>query len=312
MKITSGIIKEPKFIVLFGTPGIGKTTFIAEAPKPIILDPEKGSNHLKVDRNSDISTYQDFINSLSWLRKEKHDFKTLGIDSLDHIEPLIWNQICKSEGKKNIEECAGGFQKGYGVALEYWRTIINMLRDIRSNRGMNVIAVGHARVVTVNDPTQSLPYERYTLKLHENKNNSAIALWKESVDAMLFATYEDIVFKVNDKDKKGKASGEGIRKLYATRTAAWDAKNRYGLPQELPFSLGQAWSEFEKAADLGQPDSVDQVVADIAQLLVFFKEKDPQIYDRMAPAVAAATEAKDLNKLIGIRNHARTMEERVA
>lgn len=311
MEITSGIEKEPFFVLVYGTEGIGKTGLIAEAPRPIILDPERGSLRYNVARNTKIRSYWDVKNSIAYLRNEKHDFKTLGIDSIDHIEPFIFQETVARDGKaKNIEEVGGGFQKGYVFALDVWREVIEDLRDLRTQRGMNVVCIAHSRVVTANDPTQQLPYDRYTLKLHENKQASAIALWKESVDALLFATYEDVVFKVNSKDKKGKSTGEGVRKLYTTRTSAWDAKNRFGLPSELPFSLGDSWGAFERAAQAGEPDSLEQVKGDIASYVKFFESKDKSIADRISSAVIKAD--GDLGKLIGIRNGARILESQVA
>ena len=58
---------------------------------------------------------------------------------------------------------------------------------------------------------------------------------KEWADMLLFANYKTFSIAVDDKGKKRKAQG-GERVMYTTHNACWDAKNRYGLPDEVPFS----------------------------------------------------------------------------
>ena len=52
---------------------------------------------------------------------------------------------------------------------------------------------------------------------------------------LLFANYQTIVEKSGSgPNAKNKATG-GKRVLYTTHHACWDAKNRFGLPDEVPF-----------------------------------------------------------------------------
>lgn len=297
MKISTGIIKEPHFILIFGSDGIGKTTFASEAPKPIIVGPEAGSKRINTTRAEGIKTYDDIIGAIRWLREEKHDFQSIGLDSLDWIEPVLWKKICDEEGVDSIEKVGGGYGKGYTAALAMWDDLIYRLKDVRDNRQMNVIAIAHSQVKTVNDPMVLTPYDRHMLKL----NDKASAKWREAVDAVLFASFEDVVFKEKSTDKKAKATGDGVRKLYTTRRAAFDAKNRYGLPSELPLS----WSAFAEAAALGEPDSLSTVKNDLVELILEMRAKDTNMAARMDKAI---TDAKDdIQTLIKIRNHARTL-----
>ena len=298
MRITNGVEKDPHFILLYGTEGIGKTSFAASFPGAIVLDIEKGSKRLNVARNTDIQSFDDLIAAIEWLQKQKHNFKSVIIDSLDHVEPMVWAKTCQMHGGKTIEDVGGGFQKGYVFALDTWRLLIRSLQALRTNRGMNIVCVAHAKVIAVNDPSQAIPYDKFTLKLHENKQVSASALWKEACDAVLFANYEDTVFKVNKTDKKGKADGEGVRKLFTVRRAAFDAKNRLGLPAELPLD----YESFARAAEVGQPDSLEQIQADLTTLLSSASE---DVAKRMKTAIEKA--GSNVTDLIKIRNHARVL-----
>ena len=298
MEISTGIIREPHFVLLYGVDKVGKTTFAANAPKSIIVGPESGSNRVQTSRAKNINTYSDVISAVQWLRNEKHDFKSVGLDSLDWIEPLLWKELCVKHGVSSIEEVGGGYGKGYTAALDYWSQLISQLKDLREKRGMNVIVIAHSQVKTVNDPLHSLPYDRHMLKLNEK----ASAKWREAVDAILFATFEDTIFKVNKGDRKAKATDVGdVRKLFTVRRAAYDAGNRLGLPPELPLD----YQAFADAADLGEPDSLTQVNSDIAELSLALESKDKVSLEKMKTAIKAAE--SDLTKLINIRNHARVL-----
>lgn len=299
MEISRGIIKEPHFVLIFGVDKVGKTTFAAQAPKSVIVGPESGSNRIDVARAKGINTFTDVLKAIKWLRNEKHDFQSLGLDSLDWIEPTLWKELCDNAGVKSIEDFGGGYGKGYTAALSSWSQLIDALKDLRSNRNMNIVVIAHSQVKTVNDPMVQIPYDRHILKLNEK----AGAKWREAVDAILFAAFEDTVFKANKGDKKGKTEGEGVRKLYTVRRAAFDAGNRLGLPSELPLS----YSAFADAAEKGTPDSTEQVSTDLVDLLETLRGKDPAMSSRMEKAIADA--GTDTTKLIQIRNHARVLVE---
>lgn len=55
---------------------------------------------------------------------------------------------------------------------------------------------------------------------------------------VLFANYETYVIKGKNEMEKNKAAG-GKRVMYTTHHPCWDAKNRFGLPEKLPFEFSQ-------------------------------------------------------------------------
>ena len=71
-------------------------------------------------------------------------------------------------------------------------------------------------------------------------------MWTGWADAVLFANHDvRVVQRLNAKvTEKGKARDEvPDRKLYTTPRAAFDAKNRYTLPDDMPLS----WDDFSAA-----------------------------------------------------------------
>jgi len=90
-------------------------------------------------------------------------------------------------------------------------------------------------------PEAAGSYDRYELKLCKQVS----ALTKEWVDALLFVNYHT---KLTEKDGKQKAVGGRERLIYTTHTAAWDAKNRYGLDEKLPCVIASLAPIFARAA----------------------------------------------------------------
>ncbi len=123
------------------------------------------------------------------------------------------------------------------------------------------------------------------------------------VDALLFANYEDTIYKLKEKDTKAKATGPGIRKLYTNRHASWDAKNRLGLPDELPLS----YQAFAEAAEVGTPDSLENIMKGLTECLVEFETRDKTMHTRMKTGIEKA--AGDIPKLLTILNYANKVRE---
>jgi hypothetical protein len=226
-------------------------------------------------RDIALSNQKNILKALDELATASHSFKSLVVDSLDWMEPILHAQICRDHNAKSIELAAGGYGKGYIEATTRWASeFISRLNTLRA-KGMNIVLVAHSDIVTFPDPQTQMEYKRYELKLHKK----ASALFREYVDAVLFANYEIFVKKDGDSIK---TFGDGERIMHTERRPGYDAKNRYGLPLTIPLS----WSEFEKAADNGQPDSAEAIVARIEGLATAIK--DPELLAKVKETVATA------------------------
>jgi hypothetical protein len=242
--VTKGRITKPERVVLYGVEGIGKSTFGACAPSPIFLCAEKGTEHLDVTRFPEPRTWRDVIEATQVLADGGHAYRTLVVDTLDWLEPLVWAETCRV--KKNVDKRAEhiedyGFAKGYIFALDVWRQLLAELDVVA--RKMNVILLAHSHVSTFKSPDTE-DFQRYELKLH----HKASALIKEWADHVLFATHETLTHKQNNR---AKGISTGNRLIYTTRCAAYDAKNRSGLPESLPLS----WDAFAAALAGETPDT---------------------------------------------------------
>lgn len=237
--ITTARVNEPPRIVIFASGGIGKTTFGASAPSPIVVMTEKGQGKLNFPHFPMITSWNDGLQALDTLITQEHQFKTLCWDSLDWWEPHIWAETCRTMGVNNIED--PGYGKGYTVAAGYWSTFLKGLTLLQETKGMMIVLTAHAEVKRFDSP-ESDPYDRYQIKLHKR----AAELVYEWADIVLFANYKSSVVKtdVGFKKKVARGIGTGSRVIYTEERPAFKAKNRYGLPPEIAFTLPFDWQWF--------------------------------------------------------------------
>ena len=238
--IQTGRENKPPRIMLYGQEGVGKSTFGASAPAPIFIQTEDGLGEIDCCKFPLAQSVEDVIIELTALRDEKHNFRTIVIDSLDWLERLIFDEICKEFGVRSIEKADGGYGKGYVDALVHWRKVLALLDDLRNKRGMMVILLAHAKVERFEDP-ENAAYDRYSPRLHKH----AASLVSEWVDTVLFATKRMRVSKDGDSRTIAAPIGAdgGERIIRTNGSPACIAKNRYGLPNEIPLS----WDEFIQA-----------------------------------------------------------------
>lgn len=228
----------PPRILIYGPQGIGKSTFVSKAMNPVLIQTEDGLGNLDVPAFPLAKSYNQVMEQLTELATVDHKYNTVAVDSADWLEPLIWKQVAAEAGKKSIEEI--GYGKGYVMALDLWRNYIDALNYLRDEKNMTVIQTAHAQVKRFDNP-ETESYDRYEIKLHK----SASALLLEHSDIVLFANYWVGIAKdkVGFNNERKRVVGSGDRILYTQERPSAIAKNRYGLPEEIPFDKdGAYWS----------------------------------------------------------------------
>ena len=241
MKVLSGKQKAPRKCMLYGTHGIGKSTWAAQAPGAIFLNLEDGLNDIDCNRTEHITKFEGVIESLIWIGTQKHDFYTLVIDSMDWLESLIHHEVTTKAQKESIADI--GYGAGYKQALRYWDRVMMNLEHIREHRKMMIILLAHANVKRFESPDQD-SFDRYQPALHD----SASSMWQEWCDEVLFASYRVFVRKEDQGFNKERTIGLGGTERYirTQESAAVIAKNRLALPEELEFTWDAYVSHFPK------------------------------------------------------------------
>jgi len=243
-QVQSGRRQAPRRVMLYGTHGIGKSTFGAMAPRPIFIQTEDGLGEIDCDRFPLTQSFEQAVQALAELYTAEHDYRTVVVDSLDWLERLIHAEICRKRGVGNIEDI--GYSKGYTYALTEWREVLDGLDALRNDRGMTVVLLAHARIERFENP-ETETYDRYVPRMHK----LASALIQEWSDEVLFATYR-VHTKLHDEGfgkKKAKGIGTGERIIRTTERPAHMAKNRLNLPDEIPLD----WNEYAQFINANTP-----------------------------------------------------------
>jgi hypothetical protein len=229
-QVTSGRRPAPRRVLLYGTQGIGKSTFAACAPKPIFIQTEDGLGEIDCDKFPFATRFDHVMKAMTALYTEGHDYRTVVVDSLDWLERLIWGEVCREKAVGSIEDI--GYAKGYVFSLTQWKELLEGLSALRNDRNITVVLIAHARIERFENP-ETDSYDRYVPRLHR----LASQIVQEWSDEVLFATY-----KVHTKQTKEgfdrtrtQGIGTGERIIRTVERPAHVAKNRLNLPEELPL-----------------------------------------------------------------------------
>jgi len=250
MAIKLGTLKKPtkdapRRVVVYGVGGVGKTTLAHTAPAPFFIQTEEGDGNLKLNSFGICESYDDVAQQVKWLLTEDHKYKTVVVDGLTRLEPLLWQRVIDTrpvddKGREVTDIEGYGFGKGYTYATAEWRHLLRGFDKLRSERGMNVILIAHD-TVKKHEPPDSESFDRYEPRLHRKAADAV----KEWCDALLFVTYKTYTVKEDEGfgNQRTRAVGEGDRVIYTEQRPAFEAKNRDSLPPELPLKTWKDLTE---------------------------------------------------------------------
>ena len=236
---------RPSHVLVHAVQGWGKTSLAAMAPAPVFLMTKNETGLITLIQNGQLpptpwmrfprtpetfseeaASWNEALDALKALLTENHQFKTLCLDTLNGLERLCHEHVCLNSYSGDWSEKGFlGFQRGYETSLQEWRKLLNLLDQLRNERGMGTFALCHTQVKTQANPLGP-DYDRFTPTMHK-KTWDLTHGW---CDMCLFGRFE---VEVLDEKSKPKGKGGGHRVLYTTYTACWDAKNRHGLPDEV-------------------------------------------------------------------------------
>ena len=259
LKIERGVKRSAVRAVIYGTEGIGKSTLAAQFPNPVILDTEDGTGQIDCAR---VVCHDSMAmeSALLDLIGDPQGFQTVVIDSADWAEGQILEHMLRKDGKRSVEDY--GFGKGFVKLAEAFTRVMGLCDQLIA-KGVHVVMVAHATIKRTSPPDETDGYDRYELKL----TKQTAPLLKEWSDLLLFCNYRTKL--VEGADGRMKAQGGKTRVMYAERAAAWDAKNRFGLPADMPMEIGQLAGLLEpvgpaKAGPVAKPKSWRERISEAA------------------------------------------------
>jgi len=240
-KITKTKVSAPPKILIYGEPGVGKTTFSTSAPKSILFNIEKGgADRIECFRmfQKEPETLQEIAEAINALIEQDHDFKWIAVDTIDWLEMMLMDEICRVNKVARIDALAYG--KGYQIMLEYWQRFIKKLEELQEKRKMGVILIAHDQITQVRDPLTD-PYDRHSLALNKNSAN-IITQWVEEI-GFVHKELAVVTYSENFGQKKKKAISENERIIsFDPCNESYLSKTRIGMPAKIALD----WAEFEK------------------------------------------------------------------
>lgn len=235
-EVTVGPRKRAIKVVAYGVEGIGKSTLAAAMPAPLFIDCEGGTDQLAVARLPAPTSWQMLLDEVRSVADDPGAYGTLVIDTADAAERLCVAAVVASDpDKRSIEDW--GYGKGYVLVKERFSELVEALSAV-VEAGVNVVLLGHAILSKVERPEETQSFDKWSMKLVDTKRVSNAAMVKEWADMVLFLDFKVYVAK---NDKSGKVTASGKRRVvHTSHDATYDAKNRFGLPDEMPLDAETA------------------------------------------------------------------------
>ena len=146
MKKSEVMPERPVIIVLYGTPGTGKTSLANTAKNPILIDTDRGSDRA--------SNRVDTLMASKWLdiENEKEAIKTYDTVVIDTAKALLDDYLSDYVVTQNYKLKSNGLKR-FGEMAEKFKEFVNFLRQNQSD----IIFVCHDKEQTEGDVIKHSP-----------------------------------------------------------------------------------------------------------------------------------------------------------
>ena len=227
--IKRGAVREPRKVILYGPPKLGKSTMAGSTRQSLMIPTEDRVSHIPCDKTDVVTSYDEILSVFDYLLNGQHAYKRVILDTLDEFEPLLHQAICAKNGWNSLVEDKNketNFNKGMQVhAVNGWRKFLHNCDKLRMDAGMDIIFVAHAQTIKVNPPDHD-PYDKWAMKVDKH----AVPILEAWADIVGFYDRQVWVDKKDEKAKTGKVISKGTRILHlAGDSAAMVACNSYGF-----------------------------------------------------------------------------------
>lgn len=151
-----GLIKKPNELtqlkiklkgLIYGQPGVGKTSLALSAPKPLLIDFDNGLRRVEKQYQTDsvqVESYQDLLDILT--KEDISAYETVVIDTLGKVIDRMGDWLALSNPK--LKQADGQLsQKGWGNIKGEFQRLLKLLEG----KNKSVIFVSHEKEEKVDD-----------------------------------------------------------------------------------------------------------------------------------------------------------------
>jgi len=231
---------EPWRVVFTAVEGFGKSTLASYAEKPAILMSRGETGYRTLLAHGlapavqavELTEWQHTIDTIAELTEDSQGIKTLCLDALSGFTDQCIKYVCNRDFNGDFgEKGFSSYQRGYGIAAAEWIKLLVALDALRLKQNVKILILSHVQITPFKNP-EGADFDRYTPDIHAK-------LWSPTFkwsDATFFGRYITVIDQENQKKTKGKGIGGTERVVYTQRRDAYDAKNRYAMPEGIDIS----------------------------------------------------------------------------
>nr|DAI31620.1 MAG TPA: AAA domain protein [Caudoviricetes sp.] len=129
-------------MIIAGFPGIGKTTLGLSAPKPLLIDVDRGIDRVQAKNRKDFTQPISYEELLQDLKSDLSSYETLVFDTGGKLLDLMKPYVIKQDSKNGQKDGTTLSIKGYGaVGKEFQR----LMDYAYYNLNKNVVVLFHAK-----------------------------------------------------------------------------------------------------------------------------------------------------------------------
>lgn len=251
-----------KFLLIYGQPKTGKSTFGSQLPRALFMNFEQGTNALAGIKSQPILRWTDAKKVLTQLRKPqaKEIYDTIVVDTASIAWQLCEKYICQRENVDSIRDVPWG--QGWNMLKqefsEFWREITLL--------GFGILFIAHSK----DKPTEM-----------RDEDGEAITAVCPDLPNQCYTIINSIVDIIGYLQVQMNPDGTSERYLYTRSTPTVFAGSRYQyLKPKIPFGYQELVDAIGDAIDM----AVEKDGAEVTDHTEIAQIKDRPFQEVMAEA----------------------------
>lgn len=229
-------LKRPFCGLLYGSPGVGKTTLCASIPNALIIDLEKGADFLDCQRIS-ITDDSHPMHTILKIKKAiaygvENGYTTIVIDSLTSLAALFEKNFLIESGKDTLD--SGNFGQDYNAINDSLKAFLggqtakNGVMNFLAQKGCNLILIGHEK-----EKVDQIGDSKLMHTTLPNFYKGMVSWLAVQMDFIFYYTYDILVREEQLGMTKEKLSATRGRKMITCQEGGIMAKNRFSLKSSI-------------------------------------------------------------------------------